>query len=546
MAESKLLVKTTLGNTILDLETRVNVHVKDDIYLQKEAIDLNGSELVVFQKEYIQTTLDEVEPYLELSPRYMHAKKQINEQDSQGKFIPLLRTELWRGLLKKQCRYDASLEEIIKKEAQEDFNENEYNKAIGDISNLLDNEGIEISTASIRNWLKGEIYCPREWRIFTALSMINPVFREFDETNRSYDGKHYNYKFFVIARQTIMRYLAKMKGEELKIRANVDDVADSNHYNIRLNEEIDSVVKSLMEEKGKDYALARITGIEMLHPKHPWNKEVRKNPEHKLSKGILYRKSADLEIKSKDMNEFFKDFAIINSTFSSAFDIYLNTKYKEKCGEFSVKDEEGNIIRYQEGIKQFLLHKYNEPQNYVASYAYERMKDYLSKDSLRLLEEASSYIIDAVFSGEMDNAFDLPINSFKKLFEINYKLKMLRPRIMLEYEKVSDEHEVNMQRADGISEKPYKSEADMYMLSKLYNECRPIHDKLMRLEKKMAEKFPISFVEQYHGVMHVKLLKNNSKTGKEDVERVMKTYELGEFKEIFVMGYSPLYGDIIK
>src|SRR3989338_6046763 len=117
MTESKLLVNTTLGTTILDFDSHVNVHLNKDIYLEKEAADLNQGDAVLYKKEYIQTTLDEIESLLELSPRYIHAKRKVMEKNAKNDYLPLLRTELWRGFLNHKKEYNDSLESIIKREA---------------------------------------------------------------------------------------------------------------------------------------------------------------------------------------------------------------------------------------------------------------------------------------------------------------------------------------------------------------------------------------------------------------------------------------------
>jgi|GEM_PF-3026695 hypothetical protein len=544
MTESKLLVKTTLGTTILDLEKRIDVHFKDDIYVIKEAIDLNPGDLVSFGNEYIETTLDEAEDYLDLSQRYMHAKKRVSEQNVKGEFIPLLRTELWRGILKKQDRYNESLESIITK-ATDDFTKLEYNEAISNISALLSNKNIEISETAVRNWLEGETFAPREWQIFNALSEINPLFKEFDGNYLGFDGRYYNYKFFVVARQTVMRHLARMKGEEFKIKKEKE--ADS-IYKMQFDEEIENVVAGLMQYKNSEYSLTRVVETQILPPKHEKTKATKRDPQHRLHKGIIPN-VPEVNVRRKNVEEFFREYALVNSLFSCIIDNYMELRHKEQSEEFLAKDEEGNILKdeqgrvwgYHEAVKQFMLHKYNEPEAYKSDYSYKRLETYFSPEKFERLERLSEDIINEAFNGTMDDSFVLPKGSMKKLFETNYRIKMLRPKTLLDYEKITDLHKDNLEAMNAIEKKQYKTEKDEESLKKLYYECEPIHEKIMRMQKRMSEKFPVTFAEEYHGVMHITLVNNKSKANEGDIERTISTYSLNEFRELFKLRFAQIY-----
>lgn len=559
MSESKLLVKTTLGTSILDLESRVDVHLNKDIYLKKLALDLNLGDSVFWDKEYIETTIDKVDPLLELSPRYMHAKMQVNEKNSKNDYVPLLRTDLWRGILNKKGSYNSSLEGIIKKEA-EDFCNSDYDEAIELIINRLNEDGVEASRATVRGWLKGEIYAPRDWRMFASLSRINPVFKEFDESNQSIDGKYYNYKFFVIARQRIMAYLARMKGEEHKIGEQEIKKEKPDGLNIRLNEEIDIVVKSLMEDKGKDYGLTRIISIEKLHPKHPNAKEVRRNPAHRLTKGIATR-DIDLNIKVKGIEEFIQDYFIINDLFSTSLNIYISAFYNKEFEPFILRN---NKVRgYQEGIKQLFLHKYHLPDAYKLSHAFKRIEGLLEHDTqnIEYAERVTDVLIKDVFNGKFDEKFFMPSNSYKKLLEAEYKLMTARPRIFREQEIALDEfedysratyrifHRVLGSRYDiehmhflELKEliSRFGSKEDITGIQKLESPLKEAHDKLQKIEKRIEERFPLKCTKVYHGGILMSFIENNVKEKKNDkdyIQSVIRDYDLNEFREIFKFRY---------
>lgn len=537
MTESKLLVKTTLGTTILDLESRVNVHLNKNVYLEKQAIDLNAGDSVIYQKEYIQTTLDEVDPLLELAPRYMHAKRQITEKNNSNNYVPLLRTNLWRGFLAYKKEYNDSLESIIKKEAQ-DFGDLEYDEALGCINNLLCSDGIEMSQTSIRNWLKGDTYAPREWKIFNSLSKINPIFNEFNENDRGFDGRYYNYKFFVIARQTVMRTLARLKGIEFKGQTQELPIEKEDRWKIRLDDEIGIVVRSLMEDKGKDYALARIVSVEKLHPKHPSIRAIKKNPEDKLSRGIETNK-AGLEIRKKGLIEFLDDFFAVNSLFSHLTDSYIDSHYKKEFEPFIVKDGKGNIKGYSEGLKHLFLARYNEPESYKSGMAFQRMQNLLELNSEKIIysDKLAELLVADVFSGRIDGHFKIQRDSFKKLLEAEYKLRAARPRIFSEQEIALDNFENCCRQFKDCLAKKYPEDSNEYSMSQ--NRINEAREAFAKINKRIESRFPVKCHMEYNGEILLTYLKYDSKEKRPlDAENLIQEYDLEPFRGIITKNES--------
>lgn len=529
MASTKFLVKTTLGTTILNLESKVDVHLNKDIYLEKEAFDLNVGDAVVYKKEYIETTLDEVEPLLESSPRYMHAKREIFERNLNNEYIPLLRTGLWRGILDKKGIYNDSIESIIKKE-DGDFDCCDYNDAVESIKNLLGENGVEISGCSVKNWLRGDIYSPRDWKIFNALAKINPTFKEFDETDWDVDSKHYNYKFFVIARQTVMRTLARLKGVEFRNTHTEPHVDGENRWKIRLDKEIDIVVRSLMDDKGKDYALAKILSVEKLRSNHPKSREVRRHPGHRLSRGIE-TKDVDLDIRKKKVNEFIGDYFFVSSLFRDLLDKYIGSHYKKEFESFTVEDKLLSIVRgYAEGPKDMLLYKYNEPEN-KDSIASKRMHDYLDLGledmTYDYVNKITDLLLNDVFNGKMDWYFRIPQDSFKKLLEAKYKLTAARPKIFDEHDSLVDQEVIISKNIENMIKKG--DSMDRLEFNKLIREGKEKYELVKRIRHKMEDRFSVKFIE--HGGL-VTVAYTGGGDGKSDDEKVIRDYDLEEFSDI--------------
>ncbi len=548
MAESKLLVKTTLGTTILDLESRINVHLNKDLYLEKDAIDLNVGDMVVYKNEYIETTLDEAKQFLNLSPQYVRAKMQVMEKNSKNKHVPILRTELWRGILAKKASYNSSLEGIIRKE-EEDFCNSDYDEAIEMISNAINENGIEISKAAIKNWLKGETYAPRDWQIFNSLAKINPIFKEFDESNQNVDGKYSNYKFFVTKHQEAVRNLpktlAKLMGKESDSEQEIE--RKQNEFDTKVNEEVELIIKDLMERKSKEYSLARVVSVERLYRKDPRVKEVKRNPAYKLSRGIETKKP-ELDITSKGTDEFMEDYFFINGLFSTSLNIYIDSSHPKEFEPFVFKNNK--FKGYQEGIKQLFLEKYNQPEIYESSHGFQRMKFLLDDDTARInyAEKLTDLLLDDLSKGKFDERFLLPRDSYKKLLEAEYKIVIARPRRLAEFELADDEFGYCGRAIDKIVHKGLKSEEDKEEYKRLVEKGKEVHERLTKLKKRIEERLHLKVREEYHNGNLLRFLELNSKRerNKEDIERCIKEYDLENFREIIKYKHAPLYPEIMN
>ncbi len=575
MTEKKLLVKTTLGNTILDLESRVDVYLNKDMYLQKQALDLNPNDVVLYKNEYIEAPLKKVDGILDGSPRYLHAKNKVLEKNSENKYIPVLRTELWRGILKGKGAYHESLESIIRKENEEDFTATEYDEATEFIYNLVNKEGLE---RRIKNWLRGNIYAPQDWSIFHRLARINPMFKEFDKDYTGLDGRYYNYKLFVTTRRVIMSTLAKRTGRKFKAASIESELESEGRWRLRLGNEIDLVVKTLLGDKETEYSPARILDIEELKPRHRLNREVRKDSHHKLSRGILTSKDG-LYVNRKDVIEFLQDYFLVNALFSNIVDKYIDIKYNrnfepfilkinslESEGKKEEKEERKTLLtrffapiisflkkkkivkegkesgrkgkRYIEGIKHLLLEKYNNSEGYKTSSTYARLQDLLGFDEEKVeyADKVTDLLVKDVFNGRFDRYFNFPQDSFKKLLESEYKIRSVRPRIFIEQERALDNYENCLKKINECLEKGY--EKDSLEFKAAMNRAREAHDTLLDKEKRMERRFPVKCDRIYHGSVMLTYLKDKGEEKKEvDIEKLIKDYDLEPFRAYIEKGH---------
>ncbi len=83
-----------MGKSLVDSENYVYVQVNNKEFIRKRPYDLRKGEMIVFEKPFTTTSLEDVEPYLERSPRYAHAVDVLHEKNSRNERITKLRAYL--------------------------------------------------------------------------------------------------------------------------------------------------------------------------------------------------------------------------------------------------------------------------------------------------------------------------------------------------------------------------------------------------------------------------------------------------------------------
>jgi len=98
MSLETYVIQTTLGKARVDSDRNVFAHLNGHLFIKKDIADLNIGELVLYSKEHIDTTLEDVEPHLERSSRYADALNNLHQRNDEGIYVPNLRVSLIRGL----------------------------------------------------------------------------------------------------------------------------------------------------------------------------------------------------------------------------------------------------------------------------------------------------------------------------------------------------------------------------------------------------------------------------------------------------------------
>lgn len=396
------LISTTMGNTLMDSNSQVYVHIVGDEYARKPASEVRSGEMVLFKKEYVRTTLDDVVPVLERSPRYAIARNNLFEQNSHGIYVPVLRTELWRGLFDMEgVQRTAELEDRIVLNI-DDFTDEYSPKKAAIHRAVMTNSNLQISDSSVYHWLKGDIIAPRNWDIFRVFEQINPVFSNFDSSNRSMGGRFYQYKLYVTLHQGIMRYLAECKGEGIGPQGNndgngegEDSPANGGTFQINMAPEIRLVMDEFMKDINEQHALARVTANRIVG-----KKGLSKDEDGpKLSKGVCSGRPSGVAIREKTIYEILNEKNVLNELF-----IHMTVNYIR-----NTVDPMTRSVAYLDEAKltsQGVLTRYPDCPSFVKD-SWNRQK---SKSSYPNLKNHLDNLICQTFYGIQSGKYDSNLN----------------------------------------------------------------------------------------------------------------------------------------
>ncbi len=292
-----VLVKTTAGNTILNLNSdHVCSDVNGKLFL-KNARDIQEGELLYFEKEFIDKSLKDIESDLRKSDRYNAAYESLYIDDK-----PMLAVVLNEGLEAKGIT--------------------DFNDKVSYIDNLIDGG---VTKKTIQNWLIGKTVMVDNKSFLNELSGLAPELRTWAEAfsidmmvdgelkSVNYDkfkdqipieiytdsngneievryGSRYTlYDLYKNIRIGVGHYLAKPKNEGIN---NKSTTSKTTTDKIALGHEIDIVVKQFFNYVTNDIVSAKVLGITMLDKKEA-RKQI-KGYDHKLKKGVMKLTSGEL------------------------------------------------------------------------------------------------------------------------------------------------------------------------------------------------------------------------------------------------------------
>lgn len=410
MGLTKYLVSTTMGETLLDPSAETYVHITQNRFLEKSATDLNQGDMVLFSKPYATTSIDDVDPYLIRSPRYSKAKETVHEVNSEGRYIPKLRTMLMRGLADHGVIGGEDLESKILMEENRDFSREEYKKMTNHIYNLLNEDPrYSISQDGVRNWVEGRVLFPRNWDLLDILSeTLNPEFSSFGYGDADQKSMYFNYRLYVTVRQGVMRFLNQARG------ITPGEKGEEGEAIISLSPEYQIIFEHFMKDLGANYATARITGIDEIREEEHI-KELKKRNKN-LEEGIV-RKSFQFGFQQKTYPELFEDTATLTHYLSAIIECFDSNKI-----------DLGRFDRYAlvPGAEPFLLEIFGEGLD-------EHMLFVKRMSKGDRFESFGYNIKESILTGEMDSFFEFSHGTAMRLIESHHRTRRAIPQKIHEF-----------------------------------------------------------------------------------------------------------------
>ena len=252
-------ISTAAGNSLLDMNSKVYRRVRGSsgkVFTVCKAKDLEPGDMVLYDNEYVEKHIDEIDGYLmQDDDRYAHAKEMIFERNDRGIYVPRLRTNLWRGAPETvKCSYPGFEDNVLLN--TDDFDESDYRHMNRLIQMELRRDQEQggpkpVTPQSSKRWLI-DVMAPDDWTMFRALTNINPEFERFfddymtsitsDSNGFSDDNVFDCYNVLVGIRRGIMRYIARSRGE-----GKGGNGSSRSRGRLSLQQEVEIIMKYLMD-----------------------------------------------------------------------------------------------------------------------------------------------------------------------------------------------------------------------------------------------------------------------------------------------------------
>jgi len=417
---TKYFVKTTLGNSIVDAFSNFNVAVDNNRFIRKRGFDLNEGDRVFYENQSISTTLEEVIPVLERSLRYMNARNTIFERNRNDELIPRMRTNLLRGLCPRfGMNLNQDLEDIILKNVVPDFNSGLKNDMSEEVSRVISLHIEPETIATIRSWIDANDnrpYCPRRWQTYEALAEINPVFRDYFQSQDVPGGFHYNYKLYVTTHQRIMDYLTRQISAR-NPQDNPDQVIPRG-YRFSLAQEIELVVGEFMHRVNDQFSLAQIISINNMRDSDA-NRHERANPH--LKRGVVNMENSP-QSEQSSVEQIFVERNVLGSINFAMMQRYLGMKkIFESNPHTSYASKSGREL-----VAAYVA------RDYICDVAVESMNKHIKGISMESKNDTMGPILktitEGILSGEFDSALGCTNGTFMYIDEITDNLVSILPR----------------------------------------------------------------------------------------------------------------------
>lgn len=441
---------TTGGRSLLPASAKVYTHIGNNNYLEKNVQQLRQGESVLWLNEHIDTTLEEIEPYLiSQSPRYREAETALFLINKHGRRIPVLRAELIRGL-KNKVNIDGQedLEQKILKEG-DDFTSSQYTSMRSylyeQLVKISERTGIPSrSEDAIDEWLKGETVAPANWNLFYALARItgNSTFDEIYNPKKQPPSFRDHYRLYVTTRRGIMNWLSRRTPKQMYDLAQKESgreaQEDKSQYDgIELTLERRIVMNQFFRQINREFSDARVLSVESYTTDARQQKKGEERST-RLHKGVYAKRAVPNEIVVTDINQLISYHGLyIHLLELAVHNYFLKAKLIGKWPwkrtvfeELSEKFEQHNVYEkeFKAGIMMFLFDKTLDfgPFKGVikAQDKFPEMRDWF----LWMADQFYS----AMLNGAVDKTLKLPEGATYSLYESTTNVMRAVPDVMYE------------------------------------------------------------------------------------------------------------------
>lgn len=421
---SKKIVITAAGNTIFDEGDIVASAIGKNV-LFKPVKDLNVGELVCYDSQYIDKTLEEIEPDLyKDSARYRAAKNSLHKDGQTALSYYLNNSTLLKGL-----------------------NEDEKTDKLHDFV------GKKVTKQTVKDWLSGKTVLPEPENL-GLIADIHPELKDFYEGfQKKKEGLAYPlYDLYNIIRRGLTHYFAKPKGLGTGGKKEIEKPLES----ITLAPEADIIVRRYFNEINEGMDSVRVTGIKELERKDALKISSSENYE-KLKKGVM-------RIKPEKKREFLEKNKLNETNLSQLSDDinfmeYVVGKYTKKLlfEKFNDVVPTGIGLHIGGHLIRCIL-----PENYR----------HIFMPSIKPLEEKGLQI-------------DVDSLHFKKYREDEKKFKIsIEEKSRILSERLTIQEYNNMEMLAGLVEVAYRSLPSIYIeLTKNVDETNKMGEKILDGQK---------------------------------------------------------------
>jgi hypothetical protein len=487
-----------MGNSIVGSDSEIYVHISSNRFVKKAAEDVNVGDQVLFRKEFVSTTISDVDKVLDRSLRYRHAKELLHEENNKGRLIKKQRTFLIRGLAQSGVVSDEDLEARVLKEVP-DFTPEEYEAMREEVFALINPDYVEgqketrsRSRSAIDTWLRGKTIAimVNDWNLYRRLDELNPEFKRFDENDKSKTGYFWNYRLLVVTRRVIKKYLDECKGAGKG--GTGEKKPSSGRERISVGPEIQLVVNHFMEDIDEQYVATRVTSVKDFVPSGERKGKRKAKPDSKLSAGVVTNRTRSRNVEEVDMLEVVGEYELLDRCFMELF-IFFGEEYLESEG-YAAFDARNYTVALLSNIFYLMDEKGNPIQKNLEKL--ERLANTpVEQEKLKIRKKLIKAIQENLFTGAMDTAFGWSEGAFLRLFETIHKIRQALPRELINHEN----RNIILQSA--ICQKKFR-QRDKHLQYLIDRE----EQKIRREEHELGKKYGLRFTENHYIICPKELL----------------------------------------